>query len=358
MRLSWSDPTVYSYRVTTAATPERRFLPRLTSPQVNLLLAISLTATLVTGVVSWTTSTEVARVWTVLHTIFGFMTLLLAPAKQRTSVRAGWRRGKDTRWISAMFGVFVIAGIVLGFLHSSGIWFGVGIDTPFYFHLVAGFSSIPLLIWHIKARPVNVRRISFDRRMLLRGGLTAGVASILVGVTEAGFEAAGTAGAERRFTGSHEVASGDPARMPVVSWFNDPIVRIPRERWELTIDGQLQDLDELCAMSRPVTASIDCTGGWFSEQSWDVIPMRDLLDSNARSFRVVSETGYSFLYDMADIDDLYLGVGYGGEPLRQGHGAPVRLVAPNLRGAFWVKWVVSIEPSDRPAWAQFPFPLG
>ena len=333
-------------------------MPRLTSPQVNLLLGISLTVTLATGIVSWTTGTEVARVWTVLHTIFGFMTLLLAPAKQRTSVRTGWKRGKDTRWISAMFGVFVISGILFGFLHSSGIWFGVGSVTPFYFHLVAGFCAIPLLIWHIKARPVNVRRISLDRRMIVRGGLTAGVASVLVGVSEVGFEATGLAGADRRFTGSHEVASGDPANMPVVSWYNDRIVRIPREDWQLTIDGQLQDLDELCAMSRPVTASIDCTGGWFSEQAWDAVPISELLNSNARSFRVISETGYSFLYDMADSSELYLGVGYGGEPLRAGHGAPVRLVAPNLRGAFWVKWVVAIESSDRPAWAQFPFPLG
>ena len=343
--------------MTTAVKPERRVLPRLTSPQVNLLLAVSLTATLATGIISWTTGTETARTWTVLHSIFGFMTLLLAPAKNRTSVRTGMNRGRETRWVSVMFAVFVMSGIVFGFLHSSGLWFGISTGSALWLHLTAGFLSIPLLIWHIRARPVNVKRISMDRRMFIRGGLTAGAAAVLVGVSEVAYDALGTAGADRRFTGSHEIASGDPSQMPVVSWYNDRVVRIRRSDWRLTIDGQLQDLDELCAMSEPLVAAIDCTGGWFSEQSWDVIPLSDLMDTNTRSFRVTSETGYSLLYDTADIADLYLGVGYGGEPLRAGHGAPVRLVAPGRRGPSWVKWVVSIEPSDRPAWAQFPFPL-
>ncbi len=324
---------------------------------MNLLLAISLTSTLVTGIASWLTSTEIARVWTVLHTIFGFMTLLLAPAKTRTSVRTGMNRGRDTRWISVMFGVLVLSAILFGFLHSSGLWFGVSTGSSLWLHLVAGFFSIPLLIWHVKARPVNVRRISLDRRMVVRGGLTAGVASIMVGVTEVGFTALETAGADRRFTGSHEIGSGNPAEMPVVSWYNDRIPRIPRQEWELMIDGERQDLDELCARTQPLDAAIDCTGGWFSEQSWDVVPLSELLDTDKRSVRVISQTGYSFLYDTADSDDLFLGVGYGGEPLRPGHGAPVRLVAPGRRGPEWVKWVVAIEPTNRPAWLQFPFPL-
>ncbi len=339
------------------ATSKKRSVPALSSPQVNLLLAISFTLTAVTGVVSWGIGTEAVRPWTVLHTIFGFMTLLLTPAKTRTSVRTGMRRKKPTRWISILFGVLVLASILFGFLHSSGIWFGVGVGSSLWIHLAAGFIAIPLLIWHIRARPVNVRRISFDRRMVVRGGLAAGVASIMVGVTEVGFEALGTAGADRRFTGSHETASGDPSQMPVVSWYNDAIPTTTREDWQLSIGGELQDLDALSALARPLDAIIDCTGGWWSEQSWDVVPVAELLDSTAPSFRVTSDTGYSRIFSMTDAANLFVGTGYGGEPLRRGHGAPVRLVAPGRRGPWWVKWVVSIEPIDRPSWLQFPFPL-
>jgi DMSO/TMAO reductase YedYZ molybdopterin-dependent catalytic subunit len=33
----------------------------------------------------------------------------------------------------------------------------------------------------------------------------------------------------------------------------------------------------------------------------------------------------------------------GDEPLSHGHGAPLRLVAPNRRGFQWVKWIDEIE---------------
>lgn len=343
--------------MTAASNQTKQLVPRLSSPQVNLLLANSLTLTIVTGIVSWTIGTETVRIWTVLHTIFGFMTLLLAPAKTRTSVRTGMKRKKDTRWISVSFGILVLSAILFGFLHSSGVWFGVGFGSSLWLHLTAGFFSIPLLIWHVRARPVNVKRISLDRRVFVRGGLAAGVASIMVGVTEVGFDALGTAGADRRFTGSHEIASGTPDQMPVVSWYNDRTPGRGQQDWPLTISGQLQDLGELSNLSRPLDAVLDCTSGWFSEQSWDVVPISELLDSTARSFRVTSDTGYSLLYPMDEAANLYVGVGYGGERLRLGHGAPVRIVAPGRRGPWWVKWVVSIEPSDRPAWLQFPFPL-
>lgn len=326
----------------TAAVNPKKLFSALTSPQVNLLLAVSLTITLVTGITSWMAGTEVSRIWTALHAVFGFMTLLLAPTTTRTSVRTGMNRKKDTRWISVMFGVCVLAAIIFGFLHSSGLWFGVGSRTSMYLHLVGGFFSIPLLIWHVWARPVNVRRVSMDRRVFLRGGLVAGVASVMVGVTEVAYEAADTAGADRRFTGSHEVASGNPAELPVVSWYNDKIVRRPRESWELSIDGQLQDLDQLCARAQPLDAVLDCTGGWWSNQTWDVVPLSEVLDTTSRSFRVTSDTGYSMLFATDDISNIYLGVGYGREPLAQGHGAPVRIIAPGRRGPWWIKWVVSI----------------
>jgi DMSO/TMAO reductase YedYZ molybdopterin-dependent catalytic subunit len=72
---------------------------------------------------------------------------------------------------------------------------------------------------------------------------------------------------------------------------------------------------------------------------------------------VKSKTGYDRLFANDALDDLYLAVGYGGEPLRAGHGAPVRLIAPGRRGPWWVKWVTSVEPDDRPSWLQLPLPL-
>jgi DMSO/TMAO reductase YedYZ molybdopterin-dependent catalytic subunit len=47
----------------------------------------------------------------------------------------------------------------------------------------------------------------------------------------------------------------------------------------------------------------------------------------------------------------------GGAPLSADHGFPARLVAPDRRGFWWVKWVVAIEPDPLPYWWQPPFPL-
>jgi DMSO/TMAO reductase YedYZ molybdopterin-dependent catalytic subunit len=47
----------------------------------------------------------------------------------------------------------------------------------------------------------------------------------------------------------------------------------------------------------------------------------------------------------------------GGLPLDAGHGFPVRLVAPDRRGYWWVKWVTAITVDELPSWWQLPFPL-
>ena len=170
---------------------------------------------------------------------------------------------------------------------------------------------------------------------------------------------AGLAGGSRRATGSHEVGSFEPGRMPTVSWINDEApASTDAATWQLDMLGKRMDVAGLATLTTPVIAALDCTGGWWSEQSWDAVPLRSLIgNDSARSIKVASITGYSRLYPFSDIDELYLAVGYGGQPLRRGHGAPVRLVAPGRRGPWWIKWVTSVQLDDRPWWLQTPFPF-
>jgi DMSO/TMAO reductase YedYZ molybdopterin-dependent catalytic subunit len=147
--------------------------------------------------------------------------------------------------------------------------------------------------------------------------------------------------------------------MPTVTWLDDRRPAVTDEAtWPLVIGGERVAIPSLRARARPVVATLDCTGGWWSEQSWDAVPLAELLpDVDTRSVRVVSATGYDRLFGRGDLTGVHIAVGYGGEPLRAGHGAPVRLVVPGRRGPWWVKWVVSVEPDDRPAWLQPPLPL-
>ncbi len=331
--------------------------PKPKPRQVNLMLEVFLAVSLATGVASWMVGLDQARALTLVHALSGLALVALTPLKVRGSVRTGFRRGRATRWLSTGFGVVVLATVVLGVLHATGLWFGVGYWTALWTHLLLGFAAAPLLVWHVASRPVRPSVTDLDRRALLTTGGVVALAGGAVLVQEVGVRASGLAGARRAGTGSHELASFDPDRMPVVSWIDDRIPDLDPGAWPLRVQGRPVEVGDLAARSRPLDAVLDCTGGWRSEQRWDVVTVADLVDATeGRSVRVTSATGYSRLFSRAAADRIHLATGYGGRPLRRGHGAPLRLVAPGRRGPWWVKWVVEIEVVDRPAWFQLPFP--
>lgn len=336
----------------------RRLRP-LKARQVNLLLELFVVAAIGTGLTSWAVSDRWSGWFALAHGIVGISLLLLVPAKLRGSVAAGFRRKRPTRWVSAAFGTLVLATVALGVSHATGVWHGVGYWSALWTHELFAFALIPLFVWHLVTRPVRPRPIDLDRRALLGGGLAVGAAAAVYVAQEGVTRLTGLAGGDRRFTGSHEVASYNPAAMPTVIWFND---RRPEQTgdttWSLVVAGQSTTIGSLRARARPIIATLDCTGGWWSEQSWDAVPLSELIPNpTGRSVRVQSQTGYDRLFDHDALGDVYLAVGYGGEPLRAGHGAPVRLIAPGRRGPWWVKWVASVEPDDRPSWLQPPLPL-
>ncbi|MGH9270080.1 MAG: molybdopterin-dependent oxidoreductase [Ilumatobacteraceae bacterium] len=332
---------------------------RLTARQVNLLLEVLVMAALATGAASWMVGDRWSRWLTFGHAVVGLMLLVLAPAKLRGSVATGFRRRRSTRWVSAIFGGLVVATAALGVLHATGWWFGVGAWTALWTHVLLAAVLIPFFVWHLLTRPVPPRRADLDRRAVVGTGVAAAAAVTVYGAQEVAARAFGWSGGDRRGSGSHEVGSGDPAAMPTVSWIDDVApADTTAAAWRLVVDGVPVPIDGMWAMARPVIATLDCTGGWWSEQTWDAVPLGELLpDVAGRSVRVRSATGYDRYVDRGDLDRVHLAVGYGGRPLRAGHGAPVRMIVPGRRGPWWVKWVVAVEPSDRPAWLQLPLPL-
>jgi len=331
----------------------------MSARQVDLALGVLIAVAVLSGLTSWAAGDRWNGWFALIHGTAGLALLLLLPAKLRGSVRTGLRRGRSSRWFSLAFGLIVVGAVTLGLLHSTGLWFGAGPWTALWTHELLGFSSIPLLAWHWLSRPARPRLIDVDRRGVLGFGL-AGVVALGVHIIQRPLATAvGLAGGRRRATGSHELASHNPAGMPSVIWLND---RRPASTeaatWPLSIGGRRVTIDELRAMAEPVTAILDCTGGWWSEQSWDAVPLSALLpESSGRSFVVTSHTGYRRRFPMAAAGSLHLAVGYGGVPLRPGHGAPVRLIVPGRRGPEWVKWVTDVTIDDRPWWLQPPLPL-
>jgi Oxidoreductase molybdopterin binding domain len=332
---------------------------RLTSRQVDVVLEIAVLVVVASGIASLAVGTSWGRGLTAVHGIGGLTILVLAPAKARGSVRTGLRRRRISRWLSLVLAGLVLLTIALGIAHSTGVWFGVGYWSPLWTHVLAAFVLLSIFAWHVLSRRDRPKVADLDRRAVLRAGAVVAAASVTYGVQEVATRALGSAGGDRRFTGSHEVGSFDPAQLPTVSWIDDtPPPSTRADGWRLDVVGEAVPIDRLRSLARPVEAAIDCTGGWWSRQLWDAVPLTELLDGRrARSIEVTSTTGYTRLFPFGDGPDLYLAIGYGGEPLRRGHGAPVRLLAPGRRGPWWVKWVRSVDLVDRPWWLQLPFPL-
>ena len=328
------------------------FTKLLTSRRVDLLLAVAVTVSAATGLASWAIGTGWARWVTIVHALAGLSLLALAPAKMQGSVRTGLKRRRATRWLSMLLGALVVATVVMGVLHATGLWHGVGYWSALWTHVLLAALLAPLVIWHIVSRPGRPRVTDLDRRALAGGGVALAAAGAVYAIQQL------AVGDNRRFTGSHEIASFNPSEMPTTMWLNDRTPRVPASDWDLTVAGEPVALDDIRTRTRPVQADLDCTGGWWSRQSWDAVPLIELMpELDQPTLEIISLTGYSRLFPARDAPNLYLAVGYNGELLRRGHGAPVRLVAPGRRGFWWVKWVSRVDPVDRPWWLQLPFPL-
>jgi len=192
-----------------------------------------------------------------------------------------------------------------------------------------------------------------DRRavlglLALGAGAAAATASWDTGVATA-----------RRFTGSLP-----QDELLVTSWLNDNVQRLDPAAWTVRVGGTVLDLAAVRDLPHERFAAVlDCTSGWYSRQEWDGVRLRVLLDAAGvaragwRSLEVRSVTGYTRWFGRSTLDDVWLVTAVGGRLLPYGSGYPARIVAPGRRGFWWVKWVTSIQPSVRPAWAQSVFPL-
>jgi hypothetical protein len=293
------------------------------------------------------------------HAVVGFAILLLLPWKSMIA-RRGLRRPRPGQATSIILAVLVVLSLITGLLHSTGILRDIDGYRVLLIHVGAGLVAIVPAVLHIRRRRIRPRLTDVNRRTVLRGGLLSAAA---VGVYLAANGLASTLslpGARRRATGSYELSSGDPTGVPATSWLFDAVPAIDSRSWRLEVavgeDVRTVTAVEIDAMHDQVTAVLDCTGGWWTEQTWNGARVARLLPPDSTgTVTVISATGYRRRLPLSD--DLLLATGVGGRKLSPGHGAPLRLVAPGRRGFHWVKWVVRIEHDDHPWWWESPLPL-
>lgn len=347
----------------------------MTSRFVNLAILALLALELVSGLASFTAGTSGSQWLFWLHALGGFGLAVLIPWKWTISLRSIRRRGTGP-WLAlpTILVVLFFASLVTGVLWSTtglprvpvpvfGRWTGLTL------HVALSFALLIPLLPHLFLRWPHTRPIDFlSRRAALRGAgiLGAGTGAWLA--TELFTSIASLSGARRRFTGSREEGSFAGNRHPVTNWFLDSTQYLDPASWRLVISGSVAgprslSLEDLSARApAQPTATLDCTGGWYTVQTWHGVPLGPILDEagptpGAGSVVVRSATGYWRRFSLDEARNFTLALRVGDETLAPAHGFPLRLVAPGHRGYDWVKWVVELELSDAPEWWQPPLPL-
>ena len=329
--------------------------------RTNLALFGLLAVALATGFLAYAIGAGWGRWVVVAHGAGGIAIVLLAPWKS-VIARRGLRRRRPGRGASVAFTGLVAVTVLFGVLHATGLLIHLGPVSSMQIHVGAALVSIPLALWHVRARRVRVSRTDLSRRAVLRAGVLLGGAGLVYAAMEGVARLGRLPGSRRRFTGSHEEGSFRPDAMPVTQWLNDAVPHVDGSAWRLVVRGDGGDrawtYEEVAGFRDRVRAVLDCTGGWYAVQDWEGAWLSRLLPEpgEARSVLVRSVTGYPRRFPVRDLPNLLLATRVGGRPLDAGHGFPARIVAPARRGFWWVKWVESIELSAVPWWWQWPFP--
>ncbi len=328
----------------------------------NLTLLVCLILVFATGVGAVATGSARGRWIVIAHGVVAIAVILLIPWKSIV-VRRGLRRRRVSRWASLLLALLVVSVLAAGLVSATGLVREVGGYLVMWLHIALALILVPLLLWHVIARSTRPRRTDVSRRTALRWGVLAVLATAGYVVAESAIRLTGAPGARRRFTGSHELGSFDPERMPVTSWLDDKVPTVDPAQWRLVIvDGggrRELTLAELGGGEAQLRATLDCTSGWYAHQDWSGVPVSSLVrvTAEARSLFVHSASGYWVRFPVEDLGHLLLATQVGGRALSSGHGFPARLVAPGRRGFWWVKWVDRLELQPTPAWWQPPFPV-
>jgi DMSO/TMAO reductase YedYZ molybdopterin-dependent catalytic subunit len=149
--------------------------------------------------------------------------------------------------------------------------------------------------------------------------------------------------------------------------------KFDRETWRLTVGGHVEKPVSLSyddVLSLPKVEQIStfhCVTGWTVKNvRWGGVRMKEVLDlakplPNAHALEFVSlENPYTdyLTTQQAALHDVMLAYEMNGSPLPTEHGAPMRLIIPEMYGYKNVKWLAAINlvpESERGYWENLGY---
>ena len=300
-----------------------------------------------------------------IHRIAAWALILLIPWKTIISIRS-LDRGIDRRLdrnimivvslLLAIVTLFIIAlSLIWKWNLSKYIWIAGYGYTAIGWHWGIALYLIPLFLLHLWRRWPRPKKTDFSERRQVLKLIGLGMASVATwGAAEVLAQSLQSPESFRRFTGSREAGSFAGNAFPVTSGPDQGKIKLDPKTWELRITGAIKTpltltYEQVLSLSNSeVTATLDCTGGWYTTQIWRGIRLADLLNqaglreqAAAVVLKGVSEYTASFTFTQAQ--EILLATYTGDEVLDHVHGFPLRAVVPSRRGWHWVKWLTEIE---------------
>ena len=302
-----------------------------------------------------------------LHRIAAWALTLLIPWKALISIRS-LGRGVDRRLdrnvmiiVSVVASIATVIIIIFALiwkwnLGAYYLWIaGYGYTAIGWHWGIALYLLLPLFALHAWRRWPHPKKTDFIERRQALKLIGLGVASVATwGISGALARNLQNKDVARRFTGSREEGSFVGNDHPVTSGPNQGKFKLDPLTWNLMLAGAvntpltLSYADVLALSTSEVTATLDCTGGWYTTQVWRGIRLTDLLTRakiHEQAIGVVlkSVSEYTASFTLAQAQEILLATHVGNEVLEHKHGYPLRAVVPSRRGWHWVKWLTEIE---------------
>ncbi len=301
-----------------------------------------------------------------IHRIAGWALIVLIPWKGAIALRS-LSRGLNHRFdhnvmilVSVLLTMATVTILVLVLMWTwhigpDYVWIGPYAYSGIGWHWGIAFGLTPLFLLHVWRRWPRPKKVDFaGRRQALKLMGLGAVAIVGWGMSEALSKSIERNGAQHRFTGSREAGSFTGLDYPVTSAADQGKIRLTPTTWNLTLIGAVKKpltltYDDVLALSTAeMTATIDCTGGWYSTQVWRGIRLVDLLAQaevrEEKTMIVLKDiSGYTAYFAPSERAEILLATHVGEQVLDHWHGYPLRAVVPSRRGGHWVKWLTEIE---------------
>ena len=301
-----------------------------------------------------------------IHRMAGWALIVLIPWKSAIALRS-LSRGLDGRFgrsfmilVSILLTLATITILILVLMWTWQIgpyyvWIGPYAYSGIGWHWGIALGLAPLFILHAWRRWPRPRKVDFTGRRQALKIMGIGAATFVSwGMAEILAKSIEDNGAQRRFTGSREDSSFAGNVHPVTTAPDQGQIKLDPDTWSLQVTGVITTplrlaYPELLALATSeVTAALDCTGGWYTIQTWRGIPLTQLLAQagirpEAMGIILRGVQDYTAPFTLGQAEEILVATHVSGEVLNHSHGFPLRAVVPSRRGWHWVKWLTEIE---------------